>query len=146
MVKGKSRLAYLAGFFDGEGCITIQHRRNGKGKFYHQLWVSVVNTNRYSLEVFRFTFGGRIYSQPRPQSKPHWKASWVWQISDRHACECLKSLLPYLLQKQPQAQVAIEFQESKPVRGYSRLTDGQRAIREAQRITLQAMKMQSSGL
>ena len=146
MVKGKYRIAYLAGFFDGEGCITIQRRRNGKGRSYHYLEVQVTNTDRFSLELYRFTFGGNInpLRDRRSPDHPGWLPRYIWQLEGKEAGECLRTLLPYLGLKRPQAEVGIEFQEVKENKIHKRLTEEQIAVREAQRITLKAMKRQST--
>jgi intein-encoded DNA endonuclease-like protein len=46
---------YIAGFFDGEGCVGISTRGRGKHPY---LRVSVTNTNKEILLLMKAQFGG----------------------------------------------------------------------------------------
>ena len=69
-------IKYLAGFFDGEGCVEINPNKI-------QDRISVVNTNKIILECIQETFGGTIYSKKIfGLSK---KPQWVWRLYGRNA-------------------------------------------------------------
>jgi len=141
MFKGKSvRLAYLAGFFDGEGCITIIKGKNHMGNVQYSLRAIVSNTNDYVLQMYEFSFGGRI--QKRKYKKPGWRDCYAWELSSTRAYEFLKCVYPYLTIKKAQADLAFAFQENQSKYDGSnlKLRDEELSIREAQRILMQDLK------
>ena len=52
----KLTIEYMAGFFDGEGCVELSPKKI-------QDRISVVNTNKTILEYIQETFGGSIISK-----------------------------------------------------------------------------------
>lgn len=125
-------LAYIAGIFDGEGCICLR-RAKKKGV---ALDISVVNTNEWLMQWLKFALGGNFYPvQKEGRRNKNWKPCWRWTISSNRALDCLKLLYPYLRLKKPQAELAIKFQEARRGSGYS-LTDEEKAVDEAQKIVM----------
>ncbi|MBM3118943.1 MAG: hypothetical protein FJ006_05225 [Chloroflexi bacterium] len=141
MIKAKgARLAYLAGFFDGEGCVTVVKGKNHLGNIQYSLRVIVSNTNEYVLKMYQFSFGGRI--QKHKHNKPKWRDCYFWQLSSTQAYTFLKCVYPYLTLKKSQADLAFEFQENQSKYDGSnlKLNDRELSIREAQRILMQDLK------
>jgi len=102
----KTDLAYIAGIFDGEGCITFQ-----KSKSHPQsVFVELTNTNEWIVRQFYFWFGGSFRNW---QSQPHWKVTWRWVAQGEGGVKFLELILPYLKLKRPQAELAIQFQNQK---------------------------------
>jgi hypothetical protein len=133
-------LAYLAGFFDGEGCISITKGKNHLGNVQYGLRVIVSNTNDYVLQMYKFSFGGRI--QKRKYKKPEWRDCFAWELSSTRAYDFLKCVYPYLILKKAQADLAFDFQENQSTYDGSnrKLSDKELSIREAQRILMQDLK------
>jgi hypothetical protein len=105
----KTDLAYMAGFFDGEGCINLA-RRDGRGNRY-RIHISISNTNEWVLQWFHFNFGGSVCFEDRHSENPAWQNVWRWSItSGRQALTFLQAISPYLVLKKPQALLAITFQ------------------------------------
>jgi hypothetical protein len=107
--------SYLAGFFDGEGCIGIYRQNGSKNSRYlsgHSgpSWcrqVSVANCHRDSLVPFKNSFGGQIRVMRRATGNR--QQIYSWQIKSRKAIlYMLRVLLPRLHQKQAQAKIMIE--------------------------------------
>lgn len=94
-------LAYLAGFVDGEGSITI-FRSGG----CDNLRFDVYNTNEDVLLWIKETFGGRVHKVGRP-GRENWKQEYSWQSSSQQAAKILIVLLPYLKIKRLQAEIFI---------------------------------------
>ena len=141
MLKGKNaRLAYLAGFFDGEGCIAIIKGKNHLGNVQYSLIVIVSNTSDYILHLYKLSFGGRI--QKRKHKKPEWRDCYVWELSSTRAYDFLKCVYPYLILKKAQADLAFEFQENQSKYDGSnlKLSDKEISMREEQRILMQDLK------
>lgn len=98
-------LSYMAGLFDGEGCIrVIKHATNHSA---YNLQVVIGITYVHSLEILRDTFGGSIII--RRKEKSHYKQLYSWTIYGRDAHNFLISVLPYLQEKKEQAILAEEY-------------------------------------
>jgi hypothetical protein len=131
--KGSDKIntAYIAGFFDGEGSITIHHnyRPSPRGKSpNHTLQVSVGNTEPSIPKYLHQSFGGCLVIRP---ATGNWRQVTQWIVRSNGAKEFLKTVLPFLRQKYPQAELAIQFQESKPSYSRTRLTQSEIARRES---------------
>jgi len=125
----KVDLAYFAGIFDGEGCIIIR-----KTKGYHNVMVTVTNTNEWLCRQFQFSFEGGV--RLRSNQTQNKQAVWVWQAYSTNAKNLLVALLPYLKLKKPQAEIAIKFMNRiQEKRGFT-LTDEELAVREAERLLI----------
>lgn len=97
----KETLAYLAGFFDGEGSITIVVR---------SLRVNIAQVNPRPLMMLRNRFGGQIAFVKRSDKNPRHRDIHVLNITSYLAAEMLRQLRPYLIVKADQADLAIEYQ------------------------------------
>jgi len=105
----KVDLAYMAGFFDGEGCISLCERSKRKRQL--RVHISISNTNEWIIQWFKFNFGGSVTSERKQLKNPNWRDTWRWNItSGAHSVRFLKEILPYLRLKKPQAELAIAFQ------------------------------------
>jgi hypothetical protein len=98
---------YMAGFFDGEGCINITIC--GKNR-QTVLRVYVVNTDKDILLKIQSKFGGRLYHSDKGNNKG-WKTFRCLDWRGPHAIKLLQSIYPHLLLKRPQADLAFKFYE-----------------------------------
>ena len=130
----KTDLAYTAGIIDGEGWISLSRNGGAKGDKSISLIVGVENTNEWLIRWLYFAFGGNFKAKRirAPQRQP----IWGWSLSAKKALVFLKQVYPYLNIKKPQADIAIKFQEGKTKRQCRRLSEGERAVEEAQRLLL----------
>ena len=104
---------YLAGFFDGEGCICLARRTDTYLPRF-MLTIEVGQVDPRPLELFKSLFGGIIRRiEPSGRRK---KIFHDWRIHGKEAIKCLKILLPYLVVKQEKADLVIRFW-SMPWRG-----------------------------
>lgn len=123
MEKNKIDLAYIAGFFDGEGCIVI-NRCIGEGWIQYSLVVNITQSGRKGkqlLEKFKLNFKGQIYRKEKEQEWHRFR--YVWRTALGTAAIFLKQLLPYLKMKKLQAELGIGLQENKNSPGRSYLDD-----------------------
>jgi len=107
----ESEIAYLAGLFDGEGCIHIaKNKPRPKGKNpYHKLMICIANTNKEIINYLYNTFGGRVNNNiPRKNEQP----CQSWFFYSQYAKVFLKMIFPFLRIKRKQAKIAIVFQDS----------------------------------
>ena len=109
----KTDLAYMAGIIDGEGYISLARRNSKRNKsgIRYDIQVGVTNTNKWLLETFRFAFGGSISKKKKGYEKslPSSQDCFNWQVGNKQALIVVRTLLPYLRLKRPQAELAIEF-------------------------------------
>lgn len=131
---------YLAGFIDGEGCITITINRRKDRQPQHCLTICVAQSDKWILDAMCESTGlGKVFTASnsvRPWMKAT-KSAWQWRIADRQALELLKTLQPHLLVKQAQAVIAIEFAERKSKNPTGkRVLDEEIAIRERARLAI----------
>jgi LAGLIDADG DNA endonuclease family protein len=116
-------LAYIAGFFDGEGHISVQPRKG--------LQVVFTNTRLDLLTDIQSFLGGVGKLTPKWRSerdgatKPCWYLRiWGWQAEG-----VLRQLLPYLYIKKEEAELGLEFM-TLIVRRYPGQARGPRLVSE----------------
>jgi hypothetical protein len=126
-------LAWAAGFIDGEGCVSIVQRWTGacstkKSYRYYQLNINVPQINKDPLLKLQKMFGGQI--QAIKPTGPR-RQSFVWTIHAALAGRMLSMLVPYLIVKKNEAELALQYQNDVKPRGQGRLTDWDWAERQA---------------
>ncbi|HEX6826171.1 MAG TPA: LAGLIDADG family homing endonuclease [Nitrospiraceae bacterium] len=100
------KIAWAAGFFDGEGCVSISSAvERGKYRRY-QLSVIIAQKVREPLDVFVSLFGGSVTAL-----KVHGSTYFQYKTTGFNAWSILQSLLPYLTVKREVAEVGMQFQE-----------------------------------
>ena len=108
-------MAYLAGLFDGEGCITYkrysQHRK-GKPKAY-KFWRIRIEINMIDEPTINFvnrTFkcGALDYRPPYPHQN---HGQYRWRCSHRDAWEVARALAPYSITKKDKLQQIVDHYE-----------------------------------
>lgn len=96
---------YVAGFFDGEGCVNITVR----GKFRQvSLRVMIVNTEPMILALLHTRYGGQLPG-PRQDLKKHWKPFRQLVLTGYKAIRFLEDIAPFAILKKPQIDLALEF-------------------------------------
>ena len=101
---------YLAGLFDGEGCVQFHRRyrakKKGRPKGYHCLTctLDIAMTDKETIEhVKRITGLGSVSVRVKnksPSSKAHWRDQYRWNVSHRQAYEIAKCIAPFAITKQ----------------------------------------------
>ncbi len=98
-------IIYLAGFFDGEGCICITHYiRPVTGTSIFQLKATVSNLNFDVLKLIKDNFGGGLTKKGKD-------GCYRYYSSSKTAANFIARILPYLIIKKEQAELALEFQK-----------------------------------
>lgn len=136
----KETLAYIAGFFDGEGSITIHENCKPSPRGLspnHTMQVSIGNTDPTILAMLHDEFGGSFV--PRKLVSTNHRLVYQWIIRARKALPFLVAIRPYLVMKAKQADVAIAFQQKKSMRGPKRVTRADIAWRESQRTKIRRL-------
>ncbi|RKY38523.1 MAG: hypothetical protein DRP75_04355 [Candidatus Omnitrophota bacterium] len=117
-------LAYLAGIIDGEGCITIhrtaQRRKNSDGKTLQpMLTITNCDSNiiaRCQEILNRLEINGHLKSSSirRPSS---WKTCYWFTVSGFKIKRILDAIKPYLVGKQGQCELVLNFINSRLSKG-----------------------------
>jgi hypothetical protein len=143
------RLAWAAGFIDGEGCILIVRAtgkrglQNEQSKRWYRIALQVANTRREPLQELVDLFGGYIFEKA---VKPGYQPAAEWRAQAGHCRDVLTELLPFLRNKKPEADLALRFraiQESEM--GKRPLSDGQLQQREQMFTEMRKLKRVNEG-
>lgn len=110
-------LAYLAGLFDGEGCVSAWMATGKHGWRLDALRVTIKMCDPQGIEVARRCFGGStrwtLAKHPR-------RAQYVWNIASRaKAVQFLSAIRPYVRVKSDQIALALKW--SMTFQGFNRL-------------------------
>lgn len=116
----ETQLAYAAGIIDGEGYIGINKKyskTHSSGYQYH-IRIDVTMTDFCIPIWLQSQFGGSVYIH-KGINKPDMR----WNITCRDAEKFLIAILPFLIVKKKQAELALQFQ-SRRLRGRPCRRDG----------------------
>lgn len=102
----KTTLAYLAGFFDGEGSINITTRKRKHFSTEHTLTIAIGQKDGKTIDWIIDNLGGNVSIVKRD-------GSYFWYCSNRRAYEILKVITPFLKYKRPQAELALKFYDER---------------------------------
>ena len=145
-------LAYLAGLIDGEGMVAIAkvrpppHVKNGNPRYFVK--VEIQMSDREPIEHLARLYDRHIMVK-KPSAnmkKPAYRVSWQARIG----ADLLKQILPYLVLKQAQALVALDFQAALTAEGVggnrrAPRTAEQAAMRERCYLELRRLKREGPG-
>jgi hypothetical protein len=134
---------YLAGLFDGEGCIDVQrvYPRDGKGRLYVRPRVRMcLSDSAFALiqELHRI-FGGNLCRRKATKPKQQNSSSLEW-LSEREICSILSLILPHLFVKAEQAKLVLWWLDHAKGRQTTAGYPGMERARAAFLEELQAMK------
>lgn len=107
--------AYIAGFFDGEGHVSIQKKKPNPPRWKnpsYKLVATITNTNEGIVEAIngQFQFTGHKHGPYKQQSNfKHGKPIFQLTFTGSDCQEFLKAILPYVIVKHKQAEVALNF-------------------------------------
>ena len=116
-----NELAYIAGLFDGEGCIQYKQIMDTKRKSRprrYKVWRITMEMSMTDKDIIDWVHKtldvGTVLINVKnksPSSKPHWKTQWRWRCSHRQAYKVCKMLWPYIQVKLPQVEKIIDHYE-----------------------------------
>jgi len=98
----KAEPAYLAGFFDGEGCVRV-NKTPMKNTISYHLIVSIANNDRSVLDSCKELYGGDVRAKGK-------RNCFSWSLFSKASIEkFLVDSLPYLVVKRDEALAALEY-------------------------------------
>lgn len=123
----KLSLEYIAGLFDGEGCIGLYRSKGGtrdfrftdESKLKPPSWIRVVTiagTYLPTLKIFKQMFGGRVRQVKSANSEKNLKTTYEWIIgAKKDIINFLETIAPFLQEKKVQAILMLDFVKSVPL-------------------------------
>ena len=134
---------YLAGLFDGEGCIDVQrcYPKEGKGRLYvrPRVRLCMADSSRPLMVLLHKAFGGNITT--RKAKKKNQQDSWSLEWLNGEAMKTLLgTMLPHLILKVEQAKLALWWLDNATGRSSQVGFMGMEQAREAFYEELRAMK------
>lgn len=99
----REQLSYLAGFFDGEGCVSPA--RHGT----LSIQVSVAQKHPEVLRLYEAHWGGGIYK--------HKTGGYAWTCCSKVAVTFLEDIMPFLIEKREVALLGVQLGSSPSFRG-----------------------------
>lgn len=105
---------YIAGYFDGEGCVSItRDNRNRSNSF--NIYISLGSTVIEPLLLLKEIYSGSI-KEYKNKGGVKRKTIWYWVITSKLAEIFLEDIKDYLIIKRPQAELALELRKLIPKR------------------------------
>lgn len=109
-----AKLAWAAGFIDGEGCIHImkqKYKSSGTGeiKYSHVLRVHIAQNNLEVLEHLKKVLGVHANIHKLKRTIESNRQGYTLNYSSGHAYELVNIIKPYLVRKLPEADAALAF-------------------------------------
>lgn len=126
-------LEYLSGYFDADGSVGIR-RPPGRSQY---LMLSVNGVDPGPLYCFRERWGGYVSARSAPANPQH-RRMYEWEV--RPSPSMLAEMLPFLIVKRLQVQVALRFLRECPSSRGRKLTLKQTERRERYRSILSKLK------
>ena len=99
-----TEIAYIAGLFDGEGCVAT-YFHTGR---YAQVIPKVAMTDPRPLTAIAHMFGGTV-RRIKDNRKPHYKPQFEWAVYGKKAKAFFEAIRPYAIVKRDQIELAIEL-------------------------------------
>ena len=124
-----AQLAYIAGLFDGEGCVQFKKRMETKGRLKSgkirrsnstiiTLEISMTDQPvvRWIHKILKVGSVNINIKNKSPSSKPHWKDLLRWRCGYRDALKVAKLLFPYARVKREKLQQIIKHYDKFSLR------------------------------
>lgn len=127
-------LAWAAGLFEGEGCISIGVRNSDET---YRLICIIGSTDRETIEFFHRRWGG--YFQRGFGKQPNHKPSWTWTLIGPKAAAFLAAIQPHVRTQKTREklELGIRFQSGRLPGGTGGYMPG---YKEGQRQIYQTMR------
>ena len=99
-------LAYIEGFFDGEGSVSIRIHHRDNGRLCVGFSLTISNSNKNILDWVASYLGGKVYTNTTASKT---LVMYNWQLRNHKSLKIvLTALLPYLRVKRNQALLLLK--------------------------------------
>lgn len=104
---------YAAGLFDGEGYVRISKWENKeKTKVRNQIYAGINMTFLPVITELKNAFGGSVHINRHSLRNPNQRDCFVWNASSLIAANFFRRILPHLIVKREEVELALELQAS----------------------------------
>lgn len=105
-------IRYAAGLFDGEGMVRIgRWAKPDSTHVRYQIRVTIGMSHRPVIESLHKQFGGSLHNNRHDLRNPKNRIQFNWIASSQAAVKFLRKVLPHLVVKREEAEIAIALQE-----------------------------------
>lgn len=105
-------IRYVAGLFDGEGVVSIvRWAKPNSTHIRYQVRAAIGMSHRPVIEALHKRFGGSLHMNRHDLRSRKNRIQFCWIVSSQVAAEFLRAVLPHLVVKREEAEIAIEFQK-----------------------------------
>jgi len=105
-------LAYLAGIIDSDGYVTASSSTR-KGRTYCAPRVGISGTRREPHDLGASIYGGSVHQYEPKDDRAHHRTQYQWVLEGDRAADVISDVLPYLLVKRQQGELALQLQEAR---------------------------------
>lgn len=105
-------LAWVAGFFDGEGSVIVEYSKSPESSrgWRTSLHATLTQTSLPCLELVQAKLGGTIKtSDNRTADTRRWAVQYIWSVRNQNAIEFLQKIYPYSVVKKEQIGLALTY-------------------------------------
>lgn len=110
--------AYIAGFIDADGCVSIRFNREKRS---FGAAIIVVQKELRLLEMFKEEFGGILNTTHQNKSN---RTYYRWYIQGKALTKLINQILPYIVDKKEQCMIALEATKHQEECGRGRYRKG----------------------
>lgn len=104
-------IRYVAGLFDGEGYVRINEwQKPNSPHIRFNVFVGINMTYRPLIEMLQQQFGGGFNVNRHDLRNPKQRACFAWNLGSSTAANFLREILPYLIVKREEAEIALLLQ------------------------------------
>jgi hypothetical protein len=104
---------YAAGLFDGEGWVRVS--KWAKPNSIHtryQILLAIGMSHAPVIRSLHNTYGGSLNVNPHSRRNPKHRDQFLWYCASQKAAAFLRRVVPYLVVKRDEAELALELQRS----------------------------------
>jgi hypothetical protein len=105
-------LAWVAGFFDGEGSVIVEYSKSPESTrgWRTSLHATLTQTSLPCLELVQSRLGGTVKtSDNRTADTRRWAVQYTWSVRNQNAIEFLQKIEPYSVVKKEQINLALTY-------------------------------------
>lgn len=97
--------SYLAGLFDGEGCVSVRYN----GRNYYLSVQFLMSNHEVMLFLSELGFGGNLHTRYPNGKNRCTRLEYAWTISGKRALEFLRVVEPHVIVKKKEVEVALRY-------------------------------------
>ena len=137
---------WVAGLFDGEGCVMIVRRepKGGSKSVNHLLSIQMNMSHKQTMEkVFDIVGCGSFHKHISKLEGR--KVQWRWDCTSNNAYNFAKKILPYSVTKKKELELAIIFQEKHFIKLPRQYKLSQKIVEDREKFHIKMKNLKKEG-